>query len=285
MRPLGQRISAVIVARNEEKKIGSALSSLIGWVDEIIFFDMDSLDNTVAIATKFGATVFHIEQMAGQEPARPIAVSKATGDWVLMLDADELISPALRDRLLRLVERDEADVVNLPRQNYLFGRVMNGAMMGPNDDRQIRFFKNGHVEVSPLLHAQPSWSPSSRLLHLTHPVDGAIVHFNYVNISQYLTKLDRYTGMEANKPKNLQSYSLMQALLRAGYEFANRFFRFGGYRDGWRGLYLSLSMSYYRLTIWAKRRELLEAGTAKDIEDFYARIAKETLRAEQVKVE
>ncbi len=285
MQSIGQRISAVIVARNEEKKIGNALSSLVGWVDEIVFFDMESSDDTVAIAKQFGATVFHIEQMAGQEPARPIAVSKATGDWVLMLDADELISPALRDRLLRLVKQDEADVANLPRQNYLFGRVMNGAMMGPNDDRQIRFFKNGHVEVSPLLHAQPSWNPSSRLLQLTHPDDGAIIHFNYVNISQYLTKLDRYTWMEVNKPKNLQSYSLIQALLRAGHEFANRFFRFGGYRDGWRGLYISLSMSFYRLTIWAKRRELLEVGTAKDIEDFYGKVAREMLPVEQAKVE
>jgi (heptosyl)LPS beta-1,4-glucosyltransferase len=285
MQTTGQRISAVIVARNEEKRIGNALSSLAGWADEIVFFDMDSNDGTVAIAKQFGAKVFHIEQMGGQEPARPIAILKATGDWVVMLDADELISPIMRDRLLRVVQRDEADVVNMPRQNFLFGKAMTGAMMGANDDRQIRFFKNGHVEISPLLHAHPSVNPGSRFLQLTYPEDGAIVHFNYVNISHYLTKLDRYTGMEANKPKNLQSYSLMHAVLRAGYEFLNRFFRFGGYRDGWRGLYISLSMSFYRLTIWAKRLEQLEAGSAKDIEEIYAKVVRETLPAEQLKVE
>jgi len=277
MEALGQSISAVIVARNEEKKIGKALSSLAGWVNEIVFFDMDSTDNTVSIAQQFGATIFHIEQMGGQEPARPIAIGKATGNWIIMLDADELVSPTLRDRLLLAVRSNEADVLNLPRQNFLFGKAMTGTMLAPNDDRQIRFFKAGHVEISPLLHAQPSWNPSSRFLNLTYPADGAIVHFNYVSISQYLDKLNRYTGMEAHKPKNLQSYSLGKALVRALYEFLNRFIRHKGYMDGWRGFYISLSMSFYRITIWAKRRELLESGSVEEIEKMYATIAEQTL--------
>lgn len=88
------RISGVIVARNEENKIALALESVRSIVQEIVFFDMDSSDGTGAIAETYGATVVRVPPMAGQEPARPLAVAKATGDWILMFDADEILSPS-----------------------------------------------------------------------------------------------------------------------------------------------------------------------------------------------
>jgi len=268
------RISGVIVARNEENKIALALESVRPLVHEIIFFDMDSSDRTGAIAESYGATVVRIPQMGGQEPARPLAVAEATGDWILMFDADEILSPVLRERLLRLVRDDEADVVSLPRQNYLFGNVMTGALMGPNDDRQIRFFKKGAVEVSPILHFQPYIVPGKRLLNLMHPDDGAIIHFNYVDISNYLAKFNRYTQFEASEPTVSSNYTFSRTMLKVGWEFVNRYIRKGGYRDGWRGLYISVAMSFYRFTIWARVCERNEVGTTQQIEAIYAKEAR-----------
>ncbi len=268
------RISGVVVARNEANRIAFALEAVRPLVQEIIFFDMDSSDRTGEIAESYGATVFRVPPMGGQEPARVLAIEKATGDWILMFDADEILSSAMRERLFRLVRDDEADVASLPRLNYLFGKVMTGALMGANDDRQIRFFKRGCVDVSPLLHAQPTIHLGSRVLDLQYPNDGAIIHFNYVDISNYLEKFNRYTGMEAAKPASRKEYTFQKMVLKAGWEYVNRYLRKGGYRDGWRGLYIALAMSFYRFTIWARVRELEEVGTREDVEDFYRKEAK-----------
>lgn len=267
--PQKPRISGVIVARNEADKVEYALESVRPLVDEIIFYDMDSSDGTSRIAERFGAVVIHVEPAVGQEPIRPEAVARASGDWVLMFDADEVISPKLGSTLLRIALQDEADVVELPRFNYLFGKPMHGALMGANDDRQIRFFKKGAVEVSPLLHLQPVVISGSRLKRLSYPQDGAILHFNYVDISNYLMKFGRYTEMEAHKPDARANYTLAKTILRMGWEFFNRYLRKKGYRDGWRGLYVSLAMGFYRLTIWARVQELYEVGTREQIQKLY----------------
>jgi glycosyltransferase involved in cell wall biosynthesis len=272
-----KKISGVIVARNEEDKIAFALESIRSVVDEIIFFDMDSSDRTGEIAASYGAQVFRVAAMGAQEPARPLAVQKAAGPWILMLDADELLSPDLCKRILEVAACDDFDVVSLPRQNYLFGKVMTGALMGANDDRQIRFFRKGNVDIWPRMHFQPTIKPGSRILNLTFPADGAIIHFNYLDIDNYLEKFSRYTRLEALEPNPPPKYSLGKTILRAGYEFINRYVRKGGYRDGWRGFYIALSMSFYKITIWARLSELKEVGSASEIRAIYAREAKAML--------
>jgi glycosyltransferase involved in cell wall biosynthesis len=272
-------ISGVIVARNEADKIAHALASVRPIVQEIIFYDMDSNDGTGAIAAEFGAEVVHIPPMIGQEPVRPRAVEQAKGDWILMFDADEVLSGELQEALVRIAVNDVADVVSLPRFNYLFGKPVHGALMGANDDRQIRFFKKGACEVSPLLHLQPTVQPGSRVLELTYPQDGAILHFNYVDVTNYLTKFTRYTEMEAAKPVAAETYTLGRTILKAGWEFVNRYFLKKGYCDGWRGLYISLAMSFYRMTIWARVQERLEVGTREDIQAIYNKEAVHALKA------
>ena len=273
------RITGVIVARNEADKVMHALASVRPMVDELLFYDMESSDTTREIALSFGATVIPVQFLAaGQDPVRPVAVAQATGQWVLMFDADEVIPPMLRKTLLHIALNDEADVVSLPRYNYLFGKPMQGALMGANDDRQIRFFKKGTVHVSDTVHQQPHLQSGARLKLLEYPRDGAIVHFNYVDIDNYLTKFTRYTSMESHKPNAVGTYTLPRALLKAGWEFLNRYLRKGGYRDGWRGFYIALAMSFYRLTIWARVRELQEVGTRDQIQQSYAQKAQQVLQ-------
>ncbi|SEG33165.1 Glycosyltransferase involved in cell wall bisynthesis [Bryocella elongata] len=271
-------ITGVIVARNEADKVMHALASVRPILDELLFCDMESSDATAAIAASFGATVIPVALATGQEPVRPAAVAKASGEWVLMFDADEVIEPRLRETLLRIARQDEADVVSLPRFNYLFGKPMYGALMGANDDRQIRFFKKGAVEVTAALHVQPVVQPGARLKELTFQHDGAIIHFNYVDIDNYLTKFIRYTYMESRKPSAAAKYKLFPTILKMGWEFVNRYLRKGGYRDGWRGFYIAASMSFYRLTIWARVCEMEDVGTREQIQSIYSREAARSVR-------
>src|SRR5579883_1198418 len=118
MRP---RISAVINTLNEEKNLPFALQSVCTWVDEIVVVDMHSTDRTLEIAREFGARIFLHEPMGFAEPARAFALARATGDWILLLDADEVVPFSLSRRLLSIAANNESDAVLIPWLNYVFG--------------------------------------------------------------------------------------------------------------------------------------------------------------------
>src|SRR3989337_4151360 len=98
------RISVVINTLNEEKNLPRAIASIKGLADEIIVVDMQSDDNTKEVAEKLGALVYDHKRTGYVEPARNFAISKASGDWVLVLDADEEVPPKLREKLRLLVK-------------------------------------------------------------------------------------------------------------------------------------------------------------------------------------
>ena len=94
------RISGVVIALNEERQLHYALGTLLPWCDEVIVVDQHSEDETAAIAERMGATVYQHDRTGGiADPARRFAVGKATGDWIFILDADEMVPPSLARHL------------------------------------------------------------------------------------------------------------------------------------------------------------------------------------------
>jgi len=102
------KISAVVNTYNEEKNIDACLKSL-NFVDEIVVVDMESQDKTKKIAKKYTDKVFNYEKIDYVEPARNFAISKATGDWILIVDADERVPRPLAVKLMEIAEKDQAD--------------------------------------------------------------------------------------------------------------------------------------------------------------------------------
>src|SRR5258707_246669 len=119
---------------NEERNIASALRSVVSWVDEIIVVDMYSDDSTVEIARAFGAKIFLHEKTGFVEPARNFAQEKATGDWIIALDADEIIPPELSRELMKIAEDNRADICYVPRLNYFGGFPLLHSGWGPEQD-------------------------------------------------------------------------------------------------------------------------------------------------------
>ncbi|HEX7091374.1 MAG TPA: glycosyltransferase family 2 protein [Longimicrobiales bacterium] len=262
---MGPRISAVVNTRNEERNLPFALGTVRPWVDEIVVVDMHSEDRTVEIARSFGAKVFTHERSDVVEPARAYAIAQATGEWILLLDADEMVPVALSRRLREIARRDEADVVRIPRVNHLLGAPLGHTGWGPRQDRHERFFKPGLLHASDRIHASLTPDPSARILDLEYAPGRALVHFNYVDVGHFLEKLNRYTSVEA-----LQSFERggaeptgRRTLMRATKEFLRRYVKLRGYRDGWRGFHLSLFMAYYHVATDAKLKEL-HAGGGRD---------------------
>ncbi len=272
------RISAVINTLNEEADLANALSSVKPWVDEIVVVDMQSTDRTLEIAREFGAIVHTHERIGYVEPARAFAVSQASGDWILILDADELVPRPLATRLRDLADHGEVDVVVLPMQNWVFGAPLRGGGWGPAQDVHARFFRRGALRLSDRIHAPLVAEPGRRVLDLRHEPDARLVHFNYVDSGDFLRRLDRYTSIEARAEAAVGRHaSWIRAAWRSGLEVVNRYIRLGGWRDGWRGVTLASYMAFYRFAIEAKLREHGEGTTLEQVSGAYEAVTKAIL--------
>jgi len=267
------RISVVVNTLNEERNLPVALRSVKPWADEIVVCDMKSEDKTQEIARSFGAVLVEHERVGYADPARAFAVAQATGDWILMLDADELVPPPLSRRLREIAAADAADVVAVHWFNYFLGGRMRATGWGPYQEVHARFFKKGSLTTTGDVHDFIRVAPGARRLELPCRDGEAVVHFNYVDVEHFIEKLNRYTSIEARTAKG----GTVRALFSAWREFVRRFVFRKGFLDGWRGLYLSLFMSFYKLAVFAKARELREVGPRDRILDSYRREAEKWL--------
>lgn len=271
-------ISVVVNTLNEERRLPFALRSVRGWVDDIVVVDMHSDDLTVEVARDYGARVFMHERLAYADPARTFALAQATGDWVMVLDADELVPYPLSRRLREVAAADEVDVVSIPWRNYLLGAALEHTGWGPGQDRHCRFFRRGSVSARPDIHDYLQAEARARVLDLPVEPGLAVVHFNYRDVTQFVEKLNRYTTVEAAAAAaSGDRGGSARAMLQAAREFARRYLRRAGYRDGWRGFYLSALMAMYRLVVAAKLEEFRRNGPAAAVDEAYREIAERFL--------
>lgn len=255
-----RRISVVVNTLNEEANLPFALGSVAPWADELVVVDMHSDDRTAEVARSFGARVLLHERTAAVDGARAFALEQATGDWVLVLDADEMVQAPLARELRRIAEGDEADVVMLPMVQHLFGAPVMHSGWGPTQNAYPRFFRRGAVRATDQIHAFFHSAPDARVLVLPYREGHAVVHFNQVDVAHFIDKMNRYTTVEAAQAHRMRRVGPLGALLRAGWDFAKRFFWLGAWRDGWRGFYLCALMASYRLAAYAKLEELAQTG-------------------------
>jgi glycosyltransferase involved in cell wall biosynthesis len=138
------RLSAIIITRNEAANIGACLAS-VAFCDECIVVDCGSSDETVARARAAGARVIH-HAWAGFGPQKNFALAQATGDWVLSIDADERISPALAAEITAAVESGTADGYQVPRSSTFCGKTIRHCGWSP--DYVLRLFRRGRGRFS-----------------------------------------------------------------------------------------------------------------------------------------
>jgi len=267
------QISVVVNTFNEESNIGRCLTSVAGWADEIVVADMHSEDRTRSIAEDFGARVLNVDRATHVEVARSKAIGAASGSWVLVLDADEVVPPQLAAELRRVAENDAADAVSIPFRNYLLGREIDCAGWERGFDSHLRFFKCGSLAWGDVIHGKPALSGGARLLQLRPDADWSILHFSYLDVGHFVAKMNRYTDVEAAQAANAPTRSALWIARRCAAEFYARFVRHKGWRAGWRGLVLSALMATYQLLVWAKSRERADSATAADNLAHYDAVA------------
>lgn len=248
------KISVVINTGNSEKYLPRALSSVKGLADEVVVVDMKSTDKTVEIAKREGAKIYNFEPVGYVEPARNFAINKASGDWILVLDADEEISDSLAKKLEELASlKKSLDFYRLPRKNIIFGKWIRHSRWWP--DYNIRFFKKGAVSWSERIHSVPE--TKGRGLDLPARESLAIVHHNYDSISQYLQRMDFYTNIQAESlMRDGYKFSWRDIIQKPTNEFLSRVFVGEAYKDGLHGLVLSLLQAVSEATLYIKVWEM-----------------------------
>lgn len=246
-------ISVVLVNFNEAKKLERCFKSLVGFADEIVVLDLGSSDQSSAVCQKYGAKVFKHEFVTYVEKIRNHAVSKAKGDWILVLDPDEVIQDRLKDELKQIALEDKFAAVNIPRKNVFFDRWIAHSNWWP--DKHVRFFKKGVVRWSDKIHQYPK--VSGQILVLDSKEDLAIVHFGYESITEFLDRQNRYSAIAAeNLIADGFKFSWLNFFWTPIREFLVRFIRHAGFLDGIYGFALTVLMMIYQLQIMIKLWEL-----------------------------
>ena len=239
----------VINTFNEEANIERAVKS-VEWADEILVCDMYSDDNTAVIAKKLGAKIIFHKRVGFVEPARNMAISKAEGDWVLVLDADEEIPSELAGKIREIISKDGVVThVEIPRKNIIFGKALKASMWWP--DYNTRLFKKNSLTWGNRIHSKPKTEGQG--LTLTASENNAIIHHHYQSISQYLQRMDRYTSIQAKELKESgYEFDWRDLIKKPLGEFLSRFYANRGFEDGLHGLALSLLQAFSHFVMYLK---------------------------------
>jgi glycosyltransferase involved in cell wall biosynthesis len=242
-------VTATIITLNESANIAAALES-VSWADEIIVVDAESTDDTVAIARRFTDRVI-VRAWPGYIDQKNHAASMATHDWVLSLDADERVTPALAGEIRALLAADPADAgYRVPRISHYLGRWIRSTDWYP--DYQLRLYDRRRAR----------WT--GRYVHESVQADGAVgrlradlQHYPYRDVSHHLRTIDRYSSLAARQMhEDGRHAGAWQMVLHADAAFLRNYVVRGGFRDGAAGLIVSMLNAYYVLLKFVKLWEI-----------------------------
>jgi len=255
-------LSVVIITHNEEANIARTLSSvqpLVSGEGEIIIVDCGSTDRTVEIAQSYGAKVF-AEAWKGYAAQKNFALDKASGDWILSLDADEEVESDLAAELANAVSRVGSPAGYwISRKNFFLGRWIRHGGYWP--DPKMRLFRRGMARFEDRAVHEDAHLTEGIAGHLK----GSLLHHSYPTLADYLDHMNRYSslGAEMAAAKGKARFSFFNIVLRPAATFIyNYTFRLG-FLDGHEGLLLHLNHAVYVSWKYAKAWELARNGQAQ----------------------
>lgn len=242
------KISVVINTYNAEQFLQQVLDTAKEF-DEIVICDMESTDRTIEIARRNGCKIvtFEKKDYHSAEPARTFAIQSASSQWVLVVDADELIPNELREYLYdKIKSPDCPQGIYIPRKNFFVGKFMHCYY----PDYLLRFFIKEGTEWPPYVHTFPT--VKGRLEKIPRErKDLAFIHLADEKINVRLTKTNEYTESEIEK-KSDKHYGFFALFYRPFFRFFKTYILKGGYRDGMAGFIRALLDGQYQFIILIK---------------------------------
>jgi glycosyltransferase involved in cell wall biosynthesis len=246
-------LSVCIVTHNEEANIARTLDSVKGIADELIVVDSGSTDKTVELARSRGAKVF-IEEWRGFSKQKNAAMAKASGDWILSLDADEEVSPELAASIQKLLKSGqpatEFDAYMMGRKNLYLNRWLKRSGYYP--DRKLRLVRRGMGEFEDRA-VHESMHSTGKIGSL----EGDLIHHAYSTLESFIDHANRYSslGGEMEASERPTGFSFANIVLRPLVAFIYRYFFRLGFLDGREGLLVQMTHASYISWKYAKAWE------------------------------
>jgi glycosyltransferase involved in cell wall biosynthesis len=233
------KITAAIITLNEEKRIERCLRSL-DWVDEIVVIDSFSADRTVEICRRYTGKVYQHAWPNNYSEQKSRAHQYAANDWILFIDADEVVTRALRDEIMDLFQKGPAaDAFGIPRREYFGGRWIKAGGWYPQH-KTILYRKSMGEWVNPI---HEKFEIRGNGGYLKNP----ILHDGYGNFKTFMDKFNLYSSIEAERTfreGRRTRFSLVKALFKPIERFYGRFIRHQGYKDGMHGFYMAAVIAF-----------------------------------------
>ncbi|WP_018651694.1 glycosyltransferase family 2 protein [Actinobacillus capsulatus] len=230
-------LSVAMIVKNEAQDLAKCLETVQGWVNEIIVLDSGSNDETVQIAESFGAKVYVNSDWQGFGRQRQLAQQYVTCDYVLWLDADERVTPELKQSILQAVEKDEKNTVyQVSRLSEVFGKQIRHSGWYP--DYVVRLYRPDFAQYGEeLVHEKVHYPKNATVKKLS----GDLLHFTYKDIYHYLVKSASYAKAWAIQRANAgKKASLLDGVIHALGCFVKMYLLRAGFLDGKQGFLLAV---------------------------------------------
>jgi len=250
--PKSSSLSAGVLSRNSEKKIGQCLASLQGFADEIIVVDGDSCDNTREIVLNSGAKFYSHKFLGSFAAERNFGTDSASGDWVLQLDSDEIVSDDFKKKCDEILPTTKCAAFKFLRKNAFLGHVFK---YGGWYHWSQHLFKRGYARYEGRVHEKMIVNGE------VGELNADILHFPFDTISEFIDRQNRYTDLQAkdilDEEKEMDikkiKYNLTWKPLKL---FKKMYFNKKGYKEGLPGLVFSILFSWVHFVKWAKVWEI-----------------------------
>ena len=248
-----ERISVIVIAGMEEHNIAECLES-VRWADEIIVVNSEKKDRTVVIAKQFTDRVF-VRKWEGYASQKNFSLQQAKNEWVLSLDADERVSPELREEISSL-DFSKADGFYIPRRNYFLGKVIRSCGWSP--DYQLRLFRKSKTNVT------------DRKVHEGFTIAGKkdylkneLIHYTHDSITNTLKKIEEYSTLEAEEKVNRIRMNGPKMFFKPLWAFIQHFVMRRGFTDGAHGLMVSIIHAMTKTQVYMKIWEMQHGGSKR----------------------
>jgi len=251
---MNNKLSAIIITKDEAQNITGCLGAL-KFANETIVVDTGSSDNTIDLARAGGADVYQTDWQ-GFGHGKSFALKKATGEWVLSVDADEIITDDLAKEIKSAIEKDNYNGFEIPRRTNFLGKWIRHSGWYP--DYVLRLFKkeSGHFTDSTVHEKVIVDGPIGKLKN-------PLLHYSYPDMNRYLRKLETYTDLASKQMyEKGKRFSFASLLFKPAGTFCRHFIFRAGFLDGIEGFMIACLSSYGKFIRLIKLRQLEKSNHA-----------------------
>ena len=239
-------ISVVINTYNADLHLDKLLIAF-QYFDYILLCDINSTDKTIQIAQKHNCRIIYHEHTGIVEPARNKTIQAASQEWVLIIDADEIVTPQLKEYLYQQINLpNPPDAIRIPRKNYFMGKFMRATY----PDYLLRFSRKEAIDWPPFVHAIPHITGKTATIP-AHKTELALIHLANESVADFIRKINTYSDKEVERRKN-KKYALFDIAMQVSFRFFKQYILKKGILDGTPGFCYAILSAYYKFATMAK---------------------------------